>query len=211
MNKLGRKHLGKLLERTKQCGLNELCLSGSVKTNWVVFTGTYSAGKTTLVQDVAESAGICFAQEPARAFIEKQLQLGRTNAQIWADVESTVMPIHELRLDSEKSLDIEQCILLDTAIPDTLAYALLYAVGLEEIIRDCRLFRYREPIFLVEPLPFKSDEIRKSDSQERLSLHYLRKQIYIALGYSVVCVPVLGRIARRDFVLRYLREKSSNQ
>lgn len=207
MGKFEQKQLEKLIETAKQYGLKEPSLSESAITNWIVFTGTYSAGKTTLIQDVAESLGIRFNQEPARSFIDKQLQLGRTNAEIWADVESTVMPVHKLRVDLEQSLYTEELHLLDTAIPDTLPYALLYGTDPEEIIKASSLFRYKEPIFLVEPLPFKQDEIRKLNSQERFALHYLRKNIYTTLGYRVVNVPVIDRNSRRDFVLRLLREK----
>ena len=116
------------------------------------------------------------------------------------------MPIHKLRLDLECSLDLDELVLLDTAIPDTLPYALLYGIDPEEIIRGSSRFRYRDPVFLVEPLPFKSDEVRNSNSQERFALHYLRKRIYMILGYHVVSIPVLDRISRRDFVLRCLHE-----
>ena len=206
MSKFGQKDLDRLLETAKQYGLGKPSLSDSVTTNWFVFTGTYSAGKTTLVQDIAESLGVCFHQEPARKFIEKQLKLGRTNEEIWSDVESTVMPVHKLRVDLECSIDIEELVLLDTAIPDTLPYALLYGIKPEKIIRASSLFRYREPVFMVEPLPFKSDEIRNLNSKERFALHYIREKIYVTLSYRVVSVPVLDRIERRDFVLRYLRE-----
>jgi len=74
MNKFGQKRLEELLEMIKKYGLCKPSLSNSVTTNWIVFTGTYSAGKTTLVKDLAESLDVCFHQEPARAFIEKQLQ-----------------------------------------------------------------------------------------------------------------------------------------
>ncbi|MHC4478188.1 MAG: AAA family ATPase [Planctomycetota bacterium] len=206
MSKFGEKHLERLLETAKQYGLGKPSPSGSVATNWVIFTGTYSAGKTTVVRDVAESLRVRFHEEPARTFIEKQLQQGRTNTEVWANVESTVTPVHKLRVDLEHSLDIEEFVLLDTAIPDTLPYALLYGINPEEIIKASRLFRYKEPILWVEPLPFKSDEIRKSDSKERFALQYLRKKIYITLGYHVVNVPVLDRIKRRNFVLGCLQE-----
>ena len=206
MSKFGQKDLDRLLETAKQYGLGKPSLSDSVITNWFVFTGTYSAGKTTLVKDLAESLDVCFHQEPARAFIEKQLQLGHTNEEIWADVESTVMPVHKSRVDLEYSLDIKELVLLDTAIPDTRPYALLYGINTEEIIRASSLFRYREPVFLVEPLSFKSDEIRNLNSSERFALHYLREKIYVTLGYRVVIVPILDRIKRRDFVLQCLHE-----
>ena len=209
MNEFGQQHLEELLEKAKRNGLGQSSPSSSITTNWVVFTGTYSAGKTTLVQDLAESLKVCFHQEPARAFIEKQFRLGRTYAEIWADVESTVMPVHKLRQDLESSLSSEKLVLLDTAIPDTLPYALLYGVAPQEIIKASRSFRYKDPVFLVEPLPFKADDIRSSNVQERLALHYLRKRIYIALGYRVVSIPVLDRIKRRDFVLRCLDEMSN--
>jgi predicted ATPase len=206
MDKFGHKRLDTLLEMAKQYGLSKPSFSNSVITNWVVFTGTYASGKTTLIQDLADSLRVPFRQEPARSFIEKQLQTGRTNVEIWADVGATVMPVHKLRVDLEYSLDTKEFILLDTAIPDTLPYALLYGIDPQEIIRESTHFRYKEPVFLVEPLPFKSDEVRNLNSQERIALHYLRKKIYIILGYRVISVPVLDRIERRDFVLRYLRE-----
>lgn len=206
MDKFDQKRLERLLETARQNGLDKSSLSGGVTTSWVVFTGTYSAGKTTLVQDLAKSLQIFFHQEPAREFIEEQLRLGRKSAEIWADVESTVMPVHKLRVALESSLNPTERVLLDTAIPDTLPYALLYGTDPKEIIRASGLFRYKDPVFLVEPLPFKSDNIRNSNVQERLALHYLRERIYMTLGYQVVSVPVLDKIGRRDFVLRYLGE-----
>jgi len=206
MDKFGQEHLERLLETAKQNGLGKPSPSESVPTNWLVFTGTFSAGKTTLIQDIAKSIDVRFSQEPARAFMEEQLELGRTSAQVWADVESTVMPVDKLRADLESSLNSKKLVLLDTAIPDTLPYALLYGVAPQEIIKASRSFRYKDPVFLVEPLPFKADDIRSSNVHERLALHYLRKRIYIALGYRVVSIPVLDRIKRRDFVVRYLRQ-----
>jgi len=211
MTRFEQDYLEKLIEKARKSGLGKSSTSPSITTNWVVFTGTYSAGKTTLIQDLAESLQVCFHQEAAREFIEEQLQLGRTRAEIWADVESTVMPVHKLRVALESSLNPSEPVLLDTAIPDTLPYALLYGTDPIEIIKASNLFRYKEPVFLVEPLPFKSDDVRNSNAQERSALHYLRKKIYINLGYQVMSVPTLDRINRRDFVLRYFNEISGKQ
>jgi len=205
MNEFGQQHLEELLEKAKRNGLDQSSPSSSITTNWVVFTGTYSAGKTTLVQDLAESLKIRLHQEPARAYMEEQLHLGRTSAEVWADVEPTVMPVHKLRVALESSLNPAELVLLDTAIPDTLPYALLYGTDPQEIIRASSFFRYKDTVFLVDPLPFEADDIRNSNAQERLALHYLRKKIYIILGYQVVSVPVLDRTKRRDFVLQCLR------
>jgi predicted ATPase len=210
MNKFGQQHLEGLIEKALQKGLGQCSHSYSITTNWVVFTGTYSSGKTTLVKDLAESLHVCFHQEPARTFIEKQLRLGRKKTEVWNDVESTVMPIHKLRFALESSLNPAELVLLDTAIPDTLPYALLYETDPGEIIRASYLFRYKEPVFCVEPLPFIPDDVRDSNAQERYALYYLRKKIYLNLGYRVVSVPILDRVGRRDFVLRRLGEMPDN-
>lgn len=207
---MDKEKLKRFIEIAKKNGLGKSDYTNSITTNWIVFTGTFSAGKTTLVKDVAESLGVHFHQEPARVFIEKQLQSGRTNSEIWADVASTVMPIHSLRVDLESSLNPQQILILDTAIPDTLPYALLYGVNPHDIIKASHIYRYKEPIFLVEPLAFQTDEVRNSNTQERMALHYLRKKIYMTLGYSIVSIPVLDRIGRRDFVHRCLDERQKN-
>jgi predicted ATPase len=203
MTKYGHRHLDKLLEKTvDQHGLGKQVFSNTIETNWFVFTGTYSAGKTTLIQDLAETLGVCYYEEPARKFITSKVRLGYKIKDIWADVQSTVMPVNKLRIDLERSLNPEQLVLLDTAIPDTLPYALLYGIDPEEIARASSFYRYKEPIYLVEPLPLKHDAVRNSHPQERLAVHYLRKEIYRILGYRVVIVPILNRGRRRDFVLQ---------
>ena len=61
------------------------------------------------------------------------------------DAAWTVEPIHRRHVQLEASLEPHEPFVLDTAIPDTLAYALQYNTVCTEIIREIGLFRYNEP------------------------------------------------------------------
>lgn len=201
------KHLDELIGIALQKGLGSSGCRASIATNWTVFTGTYSAGKTTLIGDIGDAIDVRCQKEPSRTFLEKKRRSGVKLEAIWNDVAGTVLPIHNLRVDLECSIDPKERTLLDTAIPDTLPYALLYETNIDEIIKACSTFKYKEPIFLVEPLPFKKDNVRRSDPHERMALHHLREKVYLSLGYQVVKVPVLKRVDRLDFMIDQLSRK----
>jgi predicted ATPase len=186
-------------------GLSPALRAHAVRTRWSVVTGTYSAGKTTLVRDLAASLDMRATKEPARAFIEAYLAKEGSAESLWARPAATVQPIHEERVRYEMSLDPASRVLLDTAIPDTLAYALLYKAAVSEIVAACGRFSYSEPILFLDPLPLVIDEIRNDDASERFAIHYLRSRIYSLLGYSEFTIPALDPRERLKYATKALR------
>ncbi len=202
--KLTLDYLEALLSTAVERGLAPALRRGGAPTRWHVVTGTYSSGKTTLVRDIARATGLPEHEEPARTFIETRLAPGQAAATVWAHPESLVVPIHQERVRLESSLDVQIEHVLDTAIPDTLAYALLYGSGVDEIIAACGLYSYREPIVFLESLPFVKDDVRHDDASERLAIAYLRARIYSLLGYDEIRIPAVGERERFDRAVRAL-------
>lgn len=178
-------------------------------------TGTYSAGKSTLCRALADALGVRSLDEPARTYFESLQSNTRKNDSSEcspSDVRSTILPIHAARLELEESLDPSEQVVLDTAIPDTLAYALLYDLCIDEVIGACGRFRYCEPILALAPLPFVRDSIRNDDYDERASISFLRAKIYELLGYSVVTLPPVAPAERcRDALLALARAAPSRR
>ena len=172
----------------------------SNKTNWVVVTGAASSGKTTLVSRLAPVLDAQFYPEPARSYYKSKRSKQSSPDEIWDDVKSSVAPIHRLRLQLEKSLEPNDLVLLDTAIPDTLPYALIHDEIVHTVHEDCFKFRYYNKIFLLEQLPFEEDNVRSSDRAERDKIEVMKKIIYSYLGYEVVFVPSMPIEKRVSFV-----------
>ncbi len=197
--------LERLLSAAIAKGLSPGLRRAAIPTRWWVVTGTYSAGKTTLLTDLASATGISRSAEPARTYLKHQLEQGNSPAAVWTRQDALILPIHEMRRDLERSLDPSRDHLLDTAIPDTLAYALLYGSGMDEILPDCGLFAYREPIVFLEPLRLVDDGFRREDAGERAAIGYLRSRIYSLLGYEQLLLPAEGSQGRLASALRVVR------
>jgi predicted ATPase len=197
--------LEKLLSRAAARGLSPALRRSARRTNWWVVSGTYSAGKTTLLSSLSAAKGIASSSEPARVYLQARVADGASAQALWTEQTSLIGPIHKERKKLETSLDPEAEHLLDTAIPDTLAYALLYNEGIDEVVRDCGLFAYRDPILFVRPLALAPDGLRHDDANERLAVSYLRERIYELLGYRILSVPVEAPQARLTRVLHAMR------
>jgi predicted ATPase len=170
-----------------------------VDTNWCVLTGPPSSGKTALAAALAER-GYERTIEPVREYFRLQESQGRTRAELWASPGATVGPIHQLRLRIEESLDPDQLVFLDTAVPDTLVYGLLFDTVPSELLAALRRHRYSK-VFLLEPIALKSDPLRTPLAHLRGDIFDVESVVYTALGTTPVRVPPLPLAERARFVL----------
>jgi len=165
------------------------------ETNWYVITGAPSSGKTTLVREL-EKLGCRVVHEVARAYIEMQIQQGRTLQEIRADKRSFENWILHTKISIEAELPKDNVIIFDRAIPDSIAYFEAAGLDSKEAIEKSPRNRYKK-VFLLNRLPYQVDHVRIEDNQIAIDLDQGIEQSYRMLGYDVIrinAMPVEDRV-----------------
>jgi len=172
------------------------------ETNWYVFTGAPSSGKTSVL-DVLAQKGLHVESETARTYIEQQIELGRSLEHIRADHTNLQYGILHTKLIIERRLPAKELIFLDRAIPDSVAYFRLCDLPDDAAMKASRTQKYRK-IFMFERLPVTADNIRTETEEEADWLDQELRNVYQELGYDLIDVPVMPVEERVRFILDQL-------
>jgi predicted ATPase len=159
------------------------------ETNWYVVTGAPSSGKTVLVREL-EKLGYRVVHEVARAYIETQMEQGRTLEDIRADKRSFENWILHTKIAIEAELPKDQVIIFDRAIPDSIAYFEVAGLDAKEAIGKSPLNRYKK-VFLLDRLPYEVNHARTEDDQIAIRLDQSLEQSYKMLGYEIMRIKVM--------------------
>lgn len=171
------------------------------ETNWCVFTGAPSSGKTSVIEELAHR-GYAVQSEVARELIETALRRGKTIVEIRdrAHVQDLQRRIVRLKLARERGLNRDTLVFNDRGTPDSIIYYRLAGLDPKEAIAASRHFRYRA-VFLFERLPLVKDDVRTEDTAQAVEIESQLIEAYTSLGYELIRVPVLPITARADFIL----------
>jgi predicted ATPase len=178
------------------------------ETNWYVVTGAPSSGKTTLVKGL-ERLGYRVVHEVARAYIEAQMEQGRTLEEIRADKKSFETHILNAKVAIEAKLPKDEVIVFDRAIPDSIAYFDAAGLDTTEPVEKSPRNRYRR-IFLLDRLPYKTDHARIENKETARKLDEGLEQAYEMLGYDVVRIPVVSIEDRLEVILGEMEKNRTN-
>jgi predicted ATPase len=176
-----------------------------VHTNWHVITGAPSCGKTTLINLLADK-GFQIAPEAARLYLEREMARGRSLEEIRSKAVNTERGIADMQLEIERGLYANDCIFLDRAIPDCLAWYRFFGMDPNELLRECFHNRYAS-VFILDQLPLQQNGLRYKDATLQVHNDKWHTRDYTALGYNVTRVPVMPPEERLAFVLRVLTEQ----
>jgi predicted ATPase len=171
-------------------------------TNWHVITGAPSCGKTTLINLLADK-GFRTAPEGARLYLEREMARGRTMEGIRSNKVNLQRSMKDVQLEIERGLQANDCIFLDRAIPDYLAWYRFFGVNPNEFLQECFLHRYAS-VFLLDRLPLQHDGLRYKDAALQDFTEEWHTRDYSALGYRITRVPVMPPEERLAFILRVL-------
>ncbi len=176
-----------------------------VQTNWHVITGTVSAGKSTLTDQLADR-GFQTVPETGRLYVEREMAKGRTIDEIRENMAAIQIAIKDMQLEIEHGLRANDVVFLDGAVPGSLAWYRAFGLNPNEILPECFHHRYAS-VFILDPLPFQENGARDDDAAIAGYLDEWIARDYRALGYSVVRVPVLSPQERVAYVLERLSEQ----
>lgn len=174
-----------------------------IQTNWYVITGGPSSGKTTIV-NALHARGYRTVVEHARHYIDLQRAVGRTLEDMRRSRKTFQREVLELQMSQESSLDPDDIVFLDRAIPDTLAYCRFLKLPPDPRLQErFKTIAYRR-IFILDLLPLVKDYARREDEADQRTIHELLIAVYNELGFPIVYVPVLPIEERVEFILANL-------
>lgn len=171
-----------------------------IVTNWNVITGGPCTGKTTVIELMA-AKGYKTTIEHARHYIDTHKQRGKTVEEIRANKWKFQRGILEMQIEEEETLNPNDVVFLDRALPDAMAY--YQFLGLEyddDLVSMCNRYCYRT-VFILDRLPLINDYARREDEEEQVRIHNLIIDVYNSFPCPVVHVPVLPPDERVEFIL----------
>ena len=176
-----------------------------IHTNWHVITGAPSCGKTTLINLLADK-GFQIAPEGARLYMEKEQARGRTLEEMRSNVADLQCIFKDIQLEIERGLQANECVFLDRALPDIMAWYRVFGLNPNEFLRECFHYRYAS-VFILDRLPLHHNGVRYNDATLQSFTDEWHARDYKALGYSITRVPVMPPEERLAFILRVLSEQ----
>ena len=169
----------------------------------VVITGGPGAGKTTLLLEL-ERRGFCCSPEVARQIIQKQVQDGG-DALPWGDRAQYCRLMLDRSIASYREhIGSTGITFFDRGIPDTLCYARLGGLPLEdEILAACKRYRYATRVFVAPPWRdiYVTDPERWQSFDEAVRTYDLMVEAYRDCGYEVLEIPKVQVGLRADFLV----------
>ena len=173
------------------------------KTNWYVITGGPSSGKTTTVTLLKER-GYITTFEHARHYLDTQRLKGRTVEDARENQLEFQLGVLEMQIEQESGISPDVLVFLDRAIPDALAYYRFLNLPVDEkLTKALRTVSYKK-IFILDCLPLVNDYARSEDDIAQKKIHTLLTEVYEALPFPIVKVPVLPPDERVDLILKNL-------
>jgi predicted ATPase len=172
----------------------------------VVISGGPGAGKTTVLLEL-ERRGFRCATEVARQIIQEQVRAGG-NALPWGDRQRYCQLMLERSIASYREhAALSGRTFFDRGIPDTLCYARLVGLPMEdEIFAACTAYRYATRVFLAPPWQeiYATDTERQQSYDEAVRTYGQMVEAYEACGYEVMEIPRTSPAERADSILGML-------
>lgn len=175
-----------------------------IKTNWCVITGGPSSGKSSVINSLKQF-GLKVVDEVARNYINEKMENGSELSDIVSNQLVLQRNILNIMYRIERSIDVDELVFFDRAIPDGIAFYREAALDPEEVQLLSSIHSYKR-IFLFEQIPeslIEKDIIRLEDKNKRKRLEEKIEAAYSEIGYDIIRVPFMTIQERVALCLRY--------
>lgn len=162
-----------------------------METQWSVFSGGPSAGKTTIAKAL-EDVGYQVQYDVVRSYIESKLAEGNSLEVVRGEAVQFHRLIADLFEENESTICHTVPRILENGMPDVLSYLSLWVNEIPDDVYD-RVIAYRrryKHVFIFEPLAtFEEDGVRIEDGNMAQTVFDNANKFYREAGYDPVVVP----------------------
>jgi len=171
--------------------------------NWYVITGAPSAGKSTIITELAKR-GYATVEEQGRLLIDQEMAKGKTLEEVNVDSPEFEVAWTKFQEAREAQVDPAELTFFDRGRLDTLAYFAYYGWPIPpEITQLCAGANYKK-VFLLELLDYDKDYFRVEDAETAAAMQELFGNAYAEAGYEVVRIPRASVADRLKLILNHL-------
>jgi predicted ATPase len=157
-------------------------------TNWVVFTGAPSSGKTTILE-LLKQHGYPVVYEVARSYLDEGQKQGLTTKEMRKSEVLFQDEVLRRKIEVEDNLNPTSIILLDRALLDSVAY--YEVLGLVGKISDNLFTKHKySKILFFNRLPLVYDGKRTETEEEASEISRVLLKTYRRFGYHPIPIPL---------------------
>ena len=170
--------------------------------NFYILTGAMGAGKSTIMEKIAERAMAC-VPEPARPILREQ-RLIRSGGVPESDPDLfTRLMLSRAMHQFEAQAAAAGPVIFDRGIPDMIAYAELFSLDTGIYRNAAREYRYNTRVFWFEGWRdiYAKDDERKMEYEAATAFGRKAREVYESLAYEIVPVPRAAIEDRVNFIL----------
>lgn len=172
-----------------------------MKNNWFVITGGPCSGKSTTLQLLSKK-GFKVTQETAREYIDSEIKKGVSLLEIRSNPQKLQDNIAKAQIKLEESLNPNEAIFLDRAVPDSIGYYNFLKIKCPDFVsRKAKGSEYKT-VFFLEQLPYVNDSVRDETKEQAEEISRALEKAYSNLNIEFTKVPVMDKKKRVEFILK---------